>query len=462
MWMYDLTGGWRIGKFHRRLRKAAAFEHLPTMPVERLASAYLYYDAAVDDARLVLTVAKTAAAHGAAVANGCRVVELMHRSGDAAGLVNGAVVEADGRRFEINASVVVNAAGVWADDVRSLDEDEHPDSIRPAKGVHITVPWEKVRNDIAVVIPVPKDRRSLFVVPWGRNGDGTFRHTYVGTTDTEYDGPLDNPECTKDDIDYVLRALNASVTTGVTADDVTATWAGLRPLVKRGTSARTADLSRRHLVVRSPRGVITVTGGKLTTYREMAEDAVDEVLDALGRRARCHTKKLRLLGADGYSENGTAALGSHLDDRYGALRTEIDQLVAERPSLGEVITAGLPYLKAEVVHATRDEMARSVDDVLSRRTRSRLLDRELAVAAAPEVGRLMAEDLGWNDAETERQVADFVSSCRREEEAGHRAATVEPVTAPTAPTAPAVPTVLPESPAAFSVGAGGASTGGTA
>ena len=459
MWMYDLTGGWRIGKFHRRLRKAAAFEHLPTMPFERLSSAYLYYDAAVDDARLVLTVAKTAAAHGAAVANGCRVVELTHRSDDPTEAVNGIVVEADGRRFEIRATVVVNAAGVWADDVRSLDEDEHPDSIRPAKGVHITVPWDKVRNDIAVVIPVPKDKRSLFVVPWGRNDDGTFRHTYVGTTDTDYDGPLDDPQCTKDDIDYVLRALNASVTTGITESDVTGVWAGLRPLVKSAGTGRTADLSRRHRVQRSERGVITVTGGKLTTYREMAEDTVDEVLEVLERREKCVTKKLRLVGADGYRDRGATSTDAHLGDRYGTLITEVEALVAERPALGEVITPGLPYLKAEVVHSARTEMVRTVDDVLSRRTRARLLDRDLAIAAAPEVGRLLASELGWDDEETQRQVDAFIDACRHEEAAGRESAPVEPVAAPDAP---AVPADQSAAPAAFSLGVSAQVPGGSA
>src|SRR4051794_25566365 len=229
MWMYDLTGGWRIGKFHKRLKKAAAFAHLPTMPEDRLASAYLYYDATADDARLCLTVARTAAVQGAVVANRCGVVEITR---DQAGKATGVVVDADGARITVRASVVVNAAGVWADDVRALAESTHPDSIRPAKGVHITVPWDKVRNDIAVVIPVPKDKRSLFVVPWGARPDGTFEHTYVGTTDTDYDGPLDDPQCTADDVAYVLRALNASVTTGITPDDITGAWAGLRPLVK--------------------------------------------------------------------------------------------------------------------------------------------------------------------------------------------------------------------------------------
>ena len=232
MWMYDLTGGWRIGKLHRRLKAADALRHLPTMPADRLASAYLYFDAATDDARLCLAVARTAADHGAVVANGCGVVAITK---DEQGEAIGAEVVADGRRFSVRATVVVNAAGVWADEVGALDGGVHPGSIRPAKGIHVTIPWEKVRNDIAVVIPVPKDKRSLFVVPFGPNPDGTFRHTYAGTTDTDYDGPLDDPQCTAADLDYVLRALNASVTTTITRDDITGTWAGLRPLVNAGS-----------------------------------------------------------------------------------------------------------------------------------------------------------------------------------------------------------------------------------
>ena len=155
------------------------------------------------------------------------------------------------------------------------------------------MPWQKTQNDVAVVIPVPKDRRSLFVVPWGDLA-------YVGTTDTDYDGPLDDPQCTPGDIEYVLRALNASVTTGVTQADILGTWAGLRPLVKDATSERTADLSRRHAVRRSPSGVVTVTGGKLTTYRRMAADTVDEVAEQLDVRRRSSTKHVILLGGDGF------------------------------------------------------------------------------------------------------------------------------------------------------------------
>ncbi|MGZ4766571.1 MAG: glycerol-3-phosphate dehydrogenase/oxidase, partial [Ilumatobacteraceae bacterium] len=401
------------GKFHRRLKKDAAFAHLPTMPKERLASAYLYFDATVDDARLCLTVARTAAANGAVVVNRCRVVELTKGDG---GVATGAVVEADGRLVTVRAKVIVNAAGVWSDEVRTLDEGTDPDSIRPAKGVHITVPWQKVRNDIAVVIPVPKDKRSLFIVPWGPLPDGTFEHTYVGTTDTDYDGSLDDPQCSKDDIDYVLKALNASITTGITEADITGVWAGLRPLVRSASSGRTADLSRRHKVNRSTSNVISVTGGKLTTYREMAEDTVDEVCEVLGSRLKSTTKRLALAGADGYRQP-TDLAAAHLANRYGSGATEVAALCKADPRLAEPLVPGLPYTKAEAVHAARAEMSVTLDDVLSRRTRARLFDRPATLAAAGDVARLIAPDMGWDEAEVERQVAEFRKLCAAEQAA---------------------------------------------
>lgn len=414
MWMYDLTGGWRIGKFHRRLKKETAFAHLPTMPKERLASAYLYFDATVDDARLCLTVARTAAHHGAVIVNRCRVVELTK---DDDGHASGAVVDAGGRLITVRAKMIVNAAGVWSDEVRTLDEGADPDSIRPAKGVHITVPWDKVRNDIAVVIPVPKDKRSLFVVPWGRRADGTFEHAYVGTTDTDYEGSLDDPQCTKDDITYVLNALNASITTGVTEADITGVWAGLRPLVKSASSGRTADLSRRHKVKRSSSNVISVTGGKLTTYREMAQDTVDAVCEVLGMRHKSTTKRLALLGSDGYRQPKERA-AAHLADRYGSAAAEVAALYEVDQHLAEPLVPGLPYTKAEAVYAARSEMVVTLDDVLSRRTRSRLFDRPATIEAADDVARLIAADMGWDDAEVQRQVAEFRLSCASEQTAG--------------------------------------------
>ena len=282
MWMYDLTGGWRIGKFHKRLKADAAHAHVPTMDREKIAGGYLYYDATVDDARLVLNVAQTAAAHGAAVANRCRVVGLEH---SADGTVCGASVDTGAGVIAVSASVVVNATGVWADDIRALEDGIDPDSIRPAKGVHITVPWSKVRNDIAAVIPVPGEKRSLFVVPWGAKPDGTFEHTYIGTTDTDYTGRLDDPPCTADDIAYVLGAVNAAITTTVTPDDITGVWAGSAP-----ARAQRRERAHRRPVPPAPR-LDRARRGR----RHQRRQAHDVPRDGRGhrRRGRVHPRPAR-------------------------------------------------------------------------------------------------------------------------------------------------------------------------
>jgi glycerol-3-phosphate dehydrogenase len=338
-------------------------------------------------------------------------------------------VHADGDTFHVPARCIVNAAGVWADEVRSLDEAEHPDSIRPAKGVHITVPWDKLRIDIAVIIPVRADKRSLFLVPWGPRPDGTFEHVYIGTTDTDYDGPLDDPKCTADDIDYVLtaldQALDPNVTERVTRDDITGVWAGLRPLVKsasgEGSGAKTADLSRQHQVNVAATGVVRVNGGKLTTYREMAEDTVDivaEQLDAPRRARRSATRHLRILGADGATTTVPGTAEHHLAHRYGSMADEIRALVAFRPDLGDPLVAGQPYLRAEAVYAVRHEMATTLEDVLARRTRSHLFDRAASLAAAPAVAELIAAELRWSAEETARQLDAYRRLCESEENAG--------------------------------------------
>jgi glycerol-3-phosphate dehydrogenase len=413
MWMYDLTGGVRLGKVHRRLSAGEAHAHMPTMPAERLASAYLYYDATTDDARLTLTVAQTAAAHGAVTVNRCEVV----------GISEGTVTVSDrlgGTTFDVAASVVVNAGGVWSDSIRALHDPTGSGSIRPAKGVHVTLPWGRIRNDVAVVIPVPGDKRSLFVVPWGSRPDGGFEHCYVGTTDTDYDGPLDEPTCTADDVAYLLGALNASLDTSVvppvTADDVTGTWAGLRPLVA-APEGRTADLSRRHVVFASDDDVVQVVGGKLTTYREMAEDTVDVVLDRLGRRARCRTKRLRLHGATAPLGPDADPVDAHLTSRYGTEAASVRALAANDATMLDPLVPGLPYLRVEALHAVTAEMATSLDDVLTRRTRAHLLDRDATRGVAGEIAALIAGAAGWDASEQARQVEGYEALCRAEEAA---------------------------------------------
>lgn len=401
MWMYDATGGARIGKVHRRLSAEQAVAHMPTLRPDRVVSGYLYYDAAADDARLTLTVVRTAVQHGAVAVNGARLVGVRK---DASGQVCGADVDVDGSPVEVSCRAIVNASGVWADDVRSLDEGHDPDTIRQAKGVHLVLPRNLLRNDIAVVLPVPDDRRSIFVAPWGD-------FSYVGTTDTDDDSPPDEPRTSADEVAYLLGALNASLTEPVSASDVVGTWAGLRPLV-RATSARTADLSRRHGVATSSSGVVTVIGGKLTTYRQMAADTIDAALIVLGespRRRRCRTTRLRLVGAEGYEPHARSGdpVRVHLAGRYGSEAAAVLALIDDDASLAEPLVPGLPYLKAEAVYAVRAEMARSIEDVLSRRTRARLLDRAATMAAAEDVAALIGPVLGWSDDERARQVSQF-------------------------------------------------------
>jgi glycerol-3-phosphate dehydrogenase len=412
LWMYDITGGWRIGRRHRRLDAAAALAHCPTLPADRLSSAFVYYDAQADDARLTLTIARTAADHGAVVVNRC-VVDAISVGDDGRQVV--AVGDAEsGGTIDVTGRCVVSAAGIWSDAVRELDEGVDPDTIRPAKGVHLTLPWHLVGNDIAVIISVPKDKRSLFLIPWGPLPDGTFERCYVGTTDTDFVGHLDDPQTNADDLEYVLRALNHSIIppTGepITTHDVTAVWAGLRPLVKSATSGRTADLSRRHRVTTSPNGVVSVTGGKLTTYRAMAADTVDVVMKRLGRRGRSPTARLRLHGCVPSGRPGV----DHLTRRFGTDADQVRRLVDADPGLARPLVPGLAYLRAEAVYAARHEMATTLVDVLARRTRAHLEDRAACLAAASAIAELLAGELGWDARRTSSEVTAYVALCDAE------------------------------------------------
>jgi glycerol-3-phosphate dehydrogenase len=420
LWLYDLTGGWRIGERHRRVAKDEALAHLPTLKTDQLVAGFLYFDARADDARLTLTLARTAAfEYGAVIANYIPVMRLT--TGDD-GSVNGGVVrpvpDDEAAELPIRARVVVNASGVWADAVRALEEGKDPRAIRPAKGVHVTVPADRLPCDIAAVIPVPKDKRSIFVVSW----PGTDL-VYLGTTDTDYTGPLDDPTCTPEDVDYLLDAANNLTTSRLTRADVTGVWAGLRPLLAPPeggrVSERTADLSRRHTVTTSPHGVVTVTGGKLTTYRKMAQDTVDAAVSLLGespRRRRCVTRSLPLIGATTKTRDPVALAHPHarLLGRYGTESAAVLALADGRPELLEPVVDGLPYIGAEFVYAAREEMARTLDDVVSRRTRATIQRAHATMDAAAAVAALIAPDMGWSEKETAEQVARYTESCQKE------------------------------------------------
>lgn len=436
LWGYDVIGGLRIGKRHRRIGREEASRLMPTLRTDRLVAGFVYWDARADDARLTLTLVRTAVLdHGAVALNHAPATAMLHdasgrvvgvRLGPAAGGgAGGAGADSAGEGgLEVRARVVVNAGGVWSDDVREMGETRHPGTIRPAKGVHITLPYDKLPAEVAAVLPVPADRRSIFVVPWGSR-------VYVGTTDTDYEGSLEDPQCTGEDIRYLLDAVNASVSSPVSESDILGSWAGLRPLIKAASTERTADLSRRHAVMTSDEGVVSVTGGKLTTYRRMAADAVDAAVAELRRQGaaagnprRSPTKRLKLHGAvnpDTAVKGLAGAVGQeaaeHLVSRFGSEGWQVAALVTERPELGEPLVPGLPYLAAEAVWAVRQEMAHTLTDVLSRRTRALLLDREAAAGAAPAVAALIAAELGWSEADSDAQVADFLSVVEAERRA---------------------------------------------
>jgi glycerol-3-phosphate dehydrogenase len=426
LWLYDLTGGMRIGRRHEKVSRAQALAHMPNLRADRLVAGFLYWDARADDARLTLAVLRTAVLDYDAVAANHTAVTALTTGPD--GSVNGArVCPEGGEPFEIRASVVVNAAGVWSDEVRALDEQTNPHSIRPAKGIHITVPDAVFPCDIAAVIPVKEDHRSIFVVSWGDQ-------VYLGTTDTEWDGPLDDPSCLPEDVDYVLAAANAITTRPITRGDITGLWTGLRPLLapvegRHPRSERTADLSRRHTVRTSPGGMVTVTGGKLTTYRKMAEDTVDAVVGALGRRSlRCVTKDLRLRGAGpgghavpqagggdpsvGAPTSAAASVATHLAGRYGTETPDVLAVTDGRPDLLDPLVPGLHYLQAEAVYAARHEMACSVADVLDRRTRASLRDTRGAAAAAGRVAMLIGPELGWDSDRIGSEAATYADGVR--------------------------------------------------
>ena len=487
LWIYDVTGGLRIGKRHQRIGRQAALGHLPTLRADRLVAAFLYYDARADDARLTLEVLRTAAlCYGVVAVNYADVVGLVHGAdGRAIGANVRAWLPAQSHQttqshqatqstratqsnratqstrapqsprsveIEVEASVVVNASGVWADDTRALDEARHPHSLRPAKGVHITVPKSRLPADTAAVIPVRSDRRQIFVVPWADGDD-----VYLGTTDTDWDGSLDDPACLPDDVDYLLQAANEATTSALDRGDVTGVWAGLRPLLDPGdrhVSARTKDLSRRHTVHVSGHGVVTVTGGKLTTYRLMAEQTVNAAVRVLATMpgpasgvsqarpspGRSRTHHLKLIGSPTTrSEIGRIEEVSELAARSGAAGglspDVIDDLVhrhgtatpdvldlASDPSLLEPLVEGLPYLRVEALWAARHEMALTVDDVLSRRTRAVLRRAEAAIAATGDVADMLASVLVRDPDEVRGEARRFATDTARDlERAGLRA-----------------------------------------
>jgi len=383
---------------------------------------FLYWDARTDDARLVWTVVRTAADHGAAVVNHAPVTRFLH---DARGRASGAVVRdtESGREVEVRARVIVNATGVWSDEVRRMEDPAGVQGIRPSKGVHLTFPASAIDAHSALLVPAP-DGRYVFVIPW------VDETVIVGTTDDDYRGPLGTPRAEPADIDYLIATVNRVLARPVSRSEVLASWAGLRPLIQR-PGQTTKDLSRRHRVVVGAAGIVTITGGKLTAYRPMAADAVDAALEAGGFESRppSNTASVRLAGgAEGKGaveriEAGLRRLGLPLDHglrlyrRYGSRTAEVLGLVAQEPDLAEPLHPSLPYLRAEAAYAMDVEMARRPNDVLSHRLRARITSSDRGVAALDWVTDRLAKAGAWDEdrrlqeaARYRQEVADDVGA----------------------------------------------------
>nr|WP_202543271.1 glycerol-3-phosphate dehydrogenase/oxidase [Streptomyces sp. SID8382] len=402
---------------HRHLSRGRALLVAPCLKKDALVGALQYYDAQMDDARYVATLVRTAAKYGAQVTNRARVVGFL-REGER---VVGARVHdlEQGGEFEVRARQVVNATGVWTDETQALIGERGQFHVRASKGIHLVVPKDRIHSTTGLILRTEKS--VLFVIPWGR-------HWIIGTTDTDWDLDKAHPAASSADIDYLLEHVNEVLAVPLTRDDVEGVYAGLRPLLA-GESDATSKLSREHTVAHPVPGLVVVAGGKYTTYRVMAKDAVDEAVHGLDRRVGpCVTEEIPLVGAVGYKAlwNARERIGKqaglhvarieHLLNRYGSAAQEVLDLIADDPSLGKPLAGAEDYLRAEVSYAVSHEGARHLDDVLTRRTRISIETFDRGTRCAREVAGLMAPVLGWGDDQLDREVQHYEKRVEAERE----------------------------------------------
>jgi glycerol-3-phosphate dehydrogenase len=404
---------------HRVISGEEVVELLPALAAREPTSGYLFYDCQTDDVRLVLTVLGEAERFGAVCANRVDVSGLLERDGRAHGVE--AVDLESGERFEVQAANVVNATGVWADELRpqELHEEAELPRIRPSRGTHVTLRKEDLPLSGGAIVPAGSGR-SIFALPW-------LGHTLVGTTDNDYEGPLDHIRPSGEDVGYLLEATNAFFGTSLGVGQLTGAFAGVRPLISTGDPKKSVDISRKAELYETSSGMITITGGKLTTWRRMAKMAVDRLVLRDARDAPCRTHEIPLGQAiaveelprvEGVPEDSYRALAA----RYGHAAHEVLALAAERGELAQPVVPGLPDLLAEAAIAARHEQARSIGDVMLRRTRLGLLAaRELMAPPAAgdggpvqRVGDVLARELGWSAARLAEELDRFAAEAAAE------------------------------------------------
>ncbi|KQQ94743.1 glycerol-3-phosphate dehydrogenase [Leifsonia sp. Leaf325] len=413
MLLYDIfsySGGRPPGvPHHRHLTKSQVMRAIPSLSNDALVGGITYYDAQVDDARYVSSLGRTASFYGAHVATRVKV-EGFVKVGQRVVGVHAHDLQT-GERFEVRAKQVVNATGVWTDDTQRMVGERGTFKVRASKGIHLVVPRDRFQSSMGLLLRTEKS--VLFVIPWGR-------HWLIGTTDTDWNLDKAHPAATAADIDYLLEHVNSVLATQLTREDVEGVYAGLRPLLA-GESEQTSKLSREHLVGHSVPGLVVIAGGKWTTYRIMAKDAIDAAADALdGRVPPSTTQEIPLLGAEGYwaawnkRRKIAKAFGvhtvriEHLLNRYGTLTDELLDLIRDDASLGEPLPGADDYLGAEVVYAASHEGALHLEDVLARRTRISIEAWDRGVSAAPVAAKLMGGVLGWDKERQEREVANYL------------------------------------------------------
>lgn len=404
---------------HRHLTRHSALREVPALKADALIGAVQYWDAQVDDARHTMTITRTAAAYGAHVANRTRVTGFLRQGERVTGAT---LVDVEsGRELEVHAKQVINATGVWTDDTQAMADTRGQFHVRASKGVHVLVPRDRVNSRSGLILRT--EASVLFVIPWGR-------HWLIGTTDTPWDLDKQHPAASSRDIDYLLEHVNRVLATPLSRDDVEGVYAGLRPLLA-GDAAETSKLSREHLVAHPVPGLVVIAGGKYTTYRVMAKDAVDEAVRTLDGAypGPSVTHDVPLLGADGYQalRNRRHSLAkasglhvariAHLLSRYGSMIGEVLELIEHDPELAKPLPGADDYLRAEVVYAVTHEGARHLDDVLTRRTRASIESWDRGVEAAEIAARLMAGPLGWDEQQILDEIAHYGKRVEAERDA---------------------------------------------